>query len=875
MSLSPSSSLKPLPIDGVLADLADALRSSPCVVLEAPPGAGKTTRVPPALLRSDGLSQGQIVVLEPRRIAARAAARRIADEQGWRLGEEVGYRIRFENRSSPQTRILVVTEGILVRMLQQDPFLEDVAAIIFDEFHERHLDSDLALAMALRVQRQVRDDLKMVVMSATLDAAPIAAYLDDCPVIESRGRSFPVDIQYLDLPDPRPLPTATAHAVRRVLPETSGHLLVFLPGVGEIRRCADLLKSGPGIGDAKIYQLYGDLPSEKQDAVLRSGTTRKVILATNVAETSITIDGVGAVVDSGWARSLRFDPAYGLDRLQLARISLASADQRAGRAGRQGPGSCLRLWTEHDHRSLLPHDVAEIRRLDLAAPLLQLYAWGEAAPRDFEWLESPEPQAIERAQTLLQDLGALHPAGGSRGSDGWTVNSLGRAMAKLAAHPRLARLLIEGQRQDMVRQAALAAALLAERDIVNRPTGQRRVVAMRSSTSDLVDRLDALEELDRSGYGETALGPVHAGRCRHVRRTAQHLERQLKRVHKTDTGPVEPWEMDTPSDLESDDEARLRRLLLAAFPDRVVKRREPGSRRGVMVGGRGARLSEMSAVDSSDLFLGLESDGGGRNRQDVLIRQASAIEMDWLPSEEIEQRLETELDAERGKVVGRRVTAYRDLVLHSVDVDPGSAEAGRVLAKAAAERWPEVLPQDDRELMDFLARLRSLAHWRPDLELPTFEEADPDLLATLCDGKRSMEALRRLPWRDMLEGTLDHRQRQALQRGAPSHLEVPSGSKIRLRYEPGQPPVLAVRIQELFGLDVTPTVAEGRQPVLLHLLAPNQRPQQVTHDLPSFWRNTYPAVRKELYGRYPKHAWPEDPLTASPETRPGRKGRRT
>lgn len=849
--------LSPLPIDDVLPELLRALEHHPSVVLQAPPGAGKTTRVPPALLSSGLTGDGQIVVLEPRRIAARAAARRIADEQGWRLGEEVGYRIRFESKAGPKTRILVVTEGVMVQMLQQDPFLEGVSALVFDEFHERHLDSDLPLAMAKRVQAQARDDLRLVVMSATLEAEPIAHYLEDCKIVESQGRSFPVDIDYLDLPDPRPIPTATAHAVRKVLPRTSGHLLVFLPGVGEIRRTADLLSSWKDLAAYAIHPLYGDLPGEQQDAVLAPSQRRKVILATNVAETSITIDGVDAVVDSGWARSLRFDPSYGLNRLQRVRISLASADQRAGRAGRQSPGYCLRLWTEHDQRSLLPQETPEIRRLDLAAPLLQLYAWGETNPLEFDWLDAPKRTSVEQAHDLLRDLGAL-----ARRGDQWLISDMGRAMARLATHPRLARLLVAGHRAGIPRTVARGAALLTERDIVNRPTGQRRVVAMRSSTSDLVDRLDALDSFASAGYGETALGPVHPGRSRHVLRAADHLQRQARR------------RLGKPSTPEADDDEALRRALLSAFPDRVVRRREAGSRRGLMVGGRGARLAEMSTVTDHELFLALEASGGDSRSKDVLIRQASAIEAEWLPREALDSVRETRFDEERQRVMTHRITTYRGLPLRTVAVEPEPGEGTRVLAEEAGRRWAERVAKDDRELAGWLDRLRSLAQWMPHLELPTFDDAGlADLLLGLCEGKRSLAEVWKLPWRSILEGSLDHRQRSALERFAPSHFEVPSGSKVRLRYVPGEAPVLAVRIQELFGLATTPTIADGRQPLLLHLLAPNQRPQQVTHDLASFWRNTYPEVRKELYGRYPKHAWPEDPLTAVAESRPGRRRR--
>src|SRR3954469_25007278 len=423
----------PLPIDEVLPALIRALRESPAAVLIAPTGAGKTTRVPPALLAA-GIGAGKrIVMLEPRRIAARAAARRMAEEGGWTLGREVGYQVRFERKAGPETKILVVTEGILVQRLQADPFLEDVGVVIFDELHERNLQTDLSLAMARRVQRDARPDLKLLAMSATLDPGPVAAFLGNCPVIESQGRLHPVDILYMDRPDDRALPGQIAAGVRRMLGSTPGDVLVFLPGVGEIQRAAEALA---GERDLAVLPLYGDLPAERQDEVLRPLSRRKVVLATNVAETSITIDGVTAVVDSGLVRRLRFDPATGLDRLELGKVSRASADQRAGRAGRQAPGVCLRLWAAWEHAALPERETPEIARVDLAGPALQLLAWGEPDLAAFDWLEAPSPDSLAAAVQLLRQLGAFDTV----------VTSLGNTMARLPVHPRLARLLIEGQR---------------------------------------------------------------------------------------------------------------------------------------------------------------------------------------------------------------------------------------------------------------------------------------------------------------------------------------------------------------------------------------------------------------------------------------------
>jgi ATP-dependent RNA helicase HrpB len=845
--MPPIHTLPPLPIDEALPAIVDGLRRQRTLVLRAPAGAGKTTRVPPALTKAGLAAKGRIVMLEPRRLAARSAARRIADEQGWKLGQEVGYQVRFDRRHGPRTRILVVTEGILVQRLQQDPFLEDVALVIFDEFHQRNLHSDLSLAMCRRVRREVRPDLGIAVMSATLEPEPIAAYLGEAAVVESEGRLHPVDVRYLERVDPRPLPASVAAGVRRALEESPGDVLAFLPGVAEIRRTARLLEDLDGEG-VRVLSLYGDLPAERQDEVLRpsAGGRRKVVLATNVAETSITIDGVTAVVDGGVAKVMRFDAAVGLDRLETVRVSRAAADQRAGRAGRQGPGLCLRLWTRHDDLGLADYETPEIRRVDLAAPALQLLAWGESDLSAFGWFEAPEPAALERALETLEDLGA---------TSGGRIAELGRTMARLPAPPRIARLLIEGHGAGQLHRAAIAAALLSERDVVLRQP--EREEAATAAPSDLLDRLDAVESLERSGHGETALGPVHRGRARQALRVGRQLERlaerQLGRARSAD-----------------EDDTALLRALLPAYPDRLARRRSRGEPRAVMVGGRGVRLARHSVVREAELFLCLELDRGrSGERSEALVHQASAIEAGWIPQDRLRTADEAVFAPDSERVVGRRRTVYRDLTIAEVDCDPGPDEAERVLVAAAGERLDRALAVDDPEVVAFLARVRSLGEWMPELALPSFDDGElRGLLPALAAGKRSFAELRRVALLPVLRGTLDHRQLAALESQAPSHLDVPSGSRIRLRYEPGGPPVLAVRIQEMFGLAETPAVAAGRVPVLLHLLAPNHRPQQVTGDLASFWKNAYPQVRKELRARYPRHAWPEDPLHAAPERRP-------
>ncbi len=750
----------------------------------------------------------------------------------------------------------MVTEGILVQMLQADPFLEEVGAVIFDEIHERSLQTDLSLAMARRVQRDARPDLVLVAMSATLDPGPITAFLGGCPTLESRGRLHPVEILYVDRTIEgiegnivRLLPARIAAGVRRVLDGTPGDVLVFLPGVAEIQRSTEALAGLAAERDLAVLPLYGDLPAESQDAVLLPGERRKVVLATNVAETSITIDGVTAVVDSGLVRRLRFDPSTGLNRLELGRVSRASADQRTGRAGRQAPGLCLRLWPAYEHPTLPERETPEIARVDLAGSALQLLSWGEPDLEAFGWFERPDPEALATALLLLRRLGAVD------GQQGHGVTSLGGAMARLPVHPRLARLLVEGHRAGRTREAALLAAILSERDPF--PRGIRGAGPRRASRSDLLDRLDALETFERRGAPEFDL---NTGAARFILRARD----QLADLARRDLGkPGERVEGDEP----------LLRALLAAYPDRLARRREPRSPRGLMVGGRGVRLAEESSVLEADLFLCVDLDAGrGGALSEALVRKASAVEPEWLAPHLLRITVELEFDFARERVAAWKRTRYEDLVVAEAEVPPPeAAETARVLAEAASGLLDRALPLDAPEVASFLARVRCLADWRPELGLPRFGEPDiRGLLPALAAGRKSFAELRRAPLLEVLQDALSYEQLEAVRRETPERLEVPSGSLIKILYEPGQPPVLAARIQELFGLAETPRVAGGRVPVLLHLLAPNGRPQQVTLDLRSFWENTYPQVRKELQGRYPRHSWPQDPWNATPERRPRR-----
>lgn len=751
-------------------------------------------------------------------------------EHGTRPGDRFGWQVRFEKQFTRDTRVLAVTPGVLLRHFQDDPFLESTDIIIFDEFHERGVETDLALGLARIVQQNVRPDLKIVVMSATIQASEIARYLDDCPVVSSEGRTFPVKVIYRPKRDDDRWPKATARAIAQCWHETAGDVLAFLPGVGEIRSATEDLESMLP-GDALILPLHGELSPEEQDRALMPQSQRKVVLSTNVAETSVTVEGVTVVVDSGLARQLIYDPTVGLDRLELTNISQASADQRAGRAGRTQPGICVRLWSESSHRGRPAQSLPEISRVDLAGSVLHLLSLGESVEA-FPWITPPIAHSLRQSLELLDLLGAR---------DGQRLTELGKEMARLPVHPRLGRLLIEASRQGDLRRVALAAALLSERDPFP------RAEARHTTDSDILDRVEAIE-----GH-PSPLAPLNRSAARFLLNARDQLVRMVN-------GEIR----DRPTD-ES-----FGRALLAAFPDRLCRRRQPNDPRGVMVGGRGVRQSPNSGVHSPELFLAIDVDAGGA---ETLVRQASAIDREWLPKDRLTQSTDVELDESSGRVVAFRRTRFEDLMIDERSAPATNAEAiAHVLTEAALKSPSSVWPRADSPASQWRARVRCLRTWMPELGLPEQSESDlPELLTWLVPGKRSLEEVRAADWEGAFRNQLTHHQRQAVEREAPERIEVPSGSKIVVQYEEGRAPVLAVRIQELFGLADTPRVAGGRIKVLLHLLAPNYRPQQVTDDLASFWANTYQTVRKELRARYPKHSWPEDPMAAEPRSRPGRR----
>ncbi|MBX9939289.1 MAG: DEAD/DEAH box helicase [Candidatus Obscuribacterales bacterium] len=894
-------SLEQLPIDSLLAEIARQLQQDKrSLVLKAEPGAGKTTRVAPYLLDQVLRESDQrIYMLEPRRVAARAAAERMSLERGGRVGDEIGYQVRHERKISKSTRIITTTTGLYLRKIQEDPTLEGVAMVVFDEFHERSLDLDLALALTKQVKKELRDELYILVMSATLEAAPISAYLNNCPTLECPGRTHPVRVSYLSRAPLDNLEDTVAKNTLALLPKSEGHILVFLPGLGEIRRTQNLLEdhlrdlsasrlqsqgkseqveqvrqfeqSGQSgqVEQLRVLPLYGELSLEEQQAVLNPiepakenqslrleansrlpVQVRKIILATNVAETSLTIEGVRTVIDSGLCRLNQFEPLFGLNRLETTRISKASATQRAGRAGRTTSGDCLRLYSEKDYNLLPDFERPEIERVDLAEAVLQLLAWGEKDPRKFDWFEKPAEKAIESAMNALKLLGAI--------DDKENLTDIGKEMARLPLQPRLARLIIAclnskpSASNQLLYLISICAALLSEKDPFKR--SKERQPAKHKSHSDLLDRAHALIEFETTKERYPLVGGVEellGGAARQVLRVAKDLF-SLACTSKAQVTPALP---------DQEEDLTAMKILLAAFPDRVCRLR-PGERRALMTGGRGVKLSEESALHDSEFFLALELIDLGQ--AETLVRQASHIERSWLEAK-AKQETEVFFDHSKNRIVAVSRVRYLDLVLEERPVAlPKSTEnLGALLLAGLLKKYTlrDLLDEDSHS---YICRLACLKQWLPELDLPDIEPNNlpPSLVEEWLYGLTSLEELRGRKLIDVVKARLNREQLRAIDAEAPEKITVPSGSSIKISYEIGKDPVLAVRIQEVYGLAETPRLARGRQPVLMHLLAPNYRIQQITPDLKSFWQNTYPDVKKDLKARYPKHSWPDDPLVA-------------
>jgi ATP-dependent helicase HrpB len=830
-----------LPIDPLLPEIAATLARSSSVVLEAPPGAGKTTRVPRALLDAGLLTKGEVVILEPRRLAARLAAKRVADELGERLGETVGYQVRFEELSSPRTKIRFVTEGVLTRRLLGDPTLRGVGVVLLDEFHERHLQGDLGLALLRRLQETTRPDLKLAVMSATLNAGPIAEYLQPAPTLRAEGRRFDVTLEHLDAASTKPLHEQVANGVKRLLATgLDGDVLVFLPGAGEIRRAMEACAPVAEAADLVVLPLHGELSPEDQDRAVRKHTKRKVILSTNVAESSVTIDGVVAVIDSGLARVAGHSPWSGLSTLRLAPISRASATQRAGRAGRTRPGRCLRLYTKADFDSRPAHDDAEIRRTDLAQTTLELFGAG-VDPRTLRWFEAPPKAHLDAAESLLQQLGALKDR---------RITPLGQQLSRLPVHPRLARLVIEANARGAGREGCILAALLGERDIRESSLFRGGAHAATTVESDPVEQLELfLEALDRN-LSPDALRSMRLeqGAVRAVERARKQLERIV-----SPTSSRAPWKQT---------EESLRLALLAAFPDRVAKRRTAGKAEFVFAAGGSGSLGETSGVRNASLVVAVDAE---ERKGGVVLKSVSAIEPEWLIDLYAEALVES-VDLEWNSSL-ERVDAISRLRYGAVILDESATTNAdpSLVSQRLFEEVRKVGPRAfcDPEALDaLLARATFAAKFFPETgakspDAQTVEHA----LRSLCESRRSFDDLREASFLSTLAGELGINHR--LTALAPESLTLPGGRKVKVHYEPEKPPWVESRLQDFFGMANGPTLG-GRVPLVLHLLAPNQRAVQVTTDLAGFWDRHYPSIRKELMRQYPRHSWPENPRTASP-----------
>ncbi len=808
-----------LPVDEAVPRLKAALVERTAAVLVAPPGAGKTTRVPLALLDAPWLKGRKIVMQEPRRLAARAAARRMATTLGEQIGETVGYRVRLDTKVGPRTRVEVVTDGLFLRMLQDDPSLEGVGCVIFDELHERGLETDLSFALVREAQTALREDLRIIAMSATLDPGPVADRLGGAPVVESAGRMFAVETRYLDREAAGRLEGNVASLVRRALSEEAGSALVFLPGVAEIRRVDEALSDvGPNID---IAPLYGDLSPADQDRAIAPSPPgrRKVVLATSIAETSLTIEGVRIVVDSGLMRLPRFSPRSGMTRLETVRVSQASADQRRGRAGRLEPGVCYRLWTEEAQRGLVPFTPPEILDADLAPLALELAAWGADAAT-LPWLTPPPAAALATARTLLLDLGAIDSGG--------AITPHGRAMVRLGQHPRLAHLVLKGRELGQGKVAALIAAILSERDFLRLRPGERDV--------DLRHRVDL----------------ALAGKA--PRQILEMARRQTPRNSKDD----------------SPDVAMTGALLALAYPDRIGRRRAGTAGRYLLSGGRGAALPEGDPMANEEFMVVAETDGSAQDARVFLAAPITASEVEELYGDRIVDEEVLRWQHDQGAVLARRQRRLGALLLEDKPLARPDPEKVRAeMLKGIGLIGLHHLPWTD-ELQAWRRRvafLRTLDQSWPDLTDQALTASMGEWLAPFLDGVSRHEHLARVDLGAALRTLLPWEKQRELDRLAPTHIEVPSGSRIPIDYSNPVEPTLSVRLQEMFGLTETPRLAGGKVPVTIHLLSPARRPVQVTRDLASFWKTGYRDVKAELKGRYPRHYWPDDPLVAEPTAR--------
>ncbi len=825
------------------------------LILSAPTGSGKSTQIPQILLDrvlGDDI-RGEIVVLQPRRIAARLLASRVASERGVSLGEEVGYQVRLESKCGAATRIRYVTEGILLRQLLTDPELGNVAAVVFDEFHERHLYGDITLARIAALQEAGRPDLKMVIMSATLDVEALEDYLAPCARLESEGRTFPVEVQYL-APVERQKRTevwdrAAAACARAAAEQREGDMLVFMPGGYEIRRTIESLQRGAWARGWRILPLHGELPPAQQDEAVKRYRERKIIVATNVAETSLTIEGVRIVVDSGVARIPDFDPHRGINTLTVRPISRASAEQRAGRAGRTAPGVCIRLWSEKEHGTRPEREESEIARMDLSEVVLTLKAQGIDDVRGFRWLEAPQDKALRKAEELLQDLGAIEAAADGGGA----ITQTGRRMLAFPVHPRFARMLVAADRLGCVQEACLIAALAQGRPVFVRRKQRgsdltREDYTREEDISDYQPMIRALETAaDRKFRGDQCAGlGIHGVACRE----AWNLSKQFLRLAARNGLKPNP----EPAPVE-----HVARTILAGFADHVGARVSEGSQVFALVHGRRGKPDPDSVTRKASLLVATEiAEIEGKELQ-VRLSNLTALEETWLGEvfpDHTSDAVHCFYDAAQKRVVARRERRFRDLVIGSASGgEPGEEEAAAILAEQVIKGELK-LKKWDQSVERWIARLRLLGEWMPEFELPGFDESDRQLvIGQVCQGARSYREIRDRPIWPSLKSWLSAGQQETLDAYAPERIALCNGRSAKVQYDDKTGASIALTVQNLYGVEETPRIADGKVPVQVQILAPNQRPIQVTKDLASFWRSGYAEVKKQLQGRYPKHEW--------------------
>jgi ATP-dependent helicase HrpB len=849
-----------LPIYDIEEQLVTGLRETRRLIVSAPTGSGKSTQVPQMLLDRGLLGAGQVVILQPRRIAARLLAARVAWERKAQLGREVGYQIRLENVTSPDTRIRFVTEGLLLRQMVQDTGLRGVAALIFDEFHERHLYGDITLARALDLQEAERPDLQILVMSATLDAAPLEQYLKPCRVVESRGRTFPVQVEFAANPaylDKRPVWDQAAEAFGDfVRSGGQGDVLVFMPGGFEIAQTIEAVRRCPEARGFVLLPLHGELPSRDQDAAVARYDQRKVVVATNVAETSLTIDGIRCVIDSGLARIPRYDPYRGINTLLIEKISRASAEQRAGRAGRTAPGLCRRLWSQEEYAHRPQQELSEVKRLDLAEVVLTLKAAGVEDLRAFRWLEPPEEQALAHAEELLIDLGALRSINYQlKPHYQLALTPLGRKMLAFPLHPRYARMLLAAQHYRCVYQACLLAALTQGRDLLLRnvdgDTARRREDLLgKEAGSDFWLLMRAWQQASNDGFRLEAcrrLG-VHAATARQVGPLFQQFL-EIARREGLDATPREaPGEA-------------LQKCILLGFSDRVARRLDPGTSRCELAHGRRGTLARESVVQHSPLLVAAEVrevDGKDKTVQTVL-SLATAIEEEWLHElfpDDLAAAPRVFYDPDSKRVYAEEQLRFRDLAIGARRVEPPPIDAAARLLAEEVRAGRLTLNDWDETLDQWILRLNLLNQWCPELALPPISEEDRrHLVEQVCHGSFNGKDLKDKPAKPVVKSWLSSAQQGFLDKHAPERLTLSNGRTAKVIYDVGKPPYIALRIQQLYGVKTTPRIAMARVPILVHILAPSQRPVQITQDMAGFWRDHYPGIKQQLQRKYPRHEW--------------------